>query len=549
MRVQMTAQLGPLPPSLRSLLPAQASPIMVAQAAPPIHESAHKGTDSVQTSRWAHGQQVGSMCSVPAQAGPLQMWHERASPLHLELAKVDPSMASLVMSMLDYDPQTRMSAAQGLSHPFLRGLSPALQLPQSKAHSSNEPSEQDVTTDKVDFEYTAGSLTGVSLPFKPEPRRQLAVSLPTRASPAIQASSASWTLPLPSDPVLRGPGPQLGPFPPTEPPQPQPPPMVNAQQHSPLKAAQTKLEPPAQSDSQLAPPQLGLDHVCAAPRPTVGLSPRQPLSPITKPTQQLLEQPSLSGKLSDQCMRSSSSHSAKQGQHAGRGRHAERRQHAEQGQHAEHHIHDPADTPRRVPSAVNGQTTTDPATAGPLVQPSNARILPHAPCAAADMLPVGSDSPAAAVARQPQAPPAATDGSATATLPAAQPRPSASDPKGNAQALLNCPLQAQHQLVPAATHISENPIPGHAQDAEQDPGEESVQGLQQTLGQSAQGAVQTPGVVRAWNGVTRLLQEMTPGSEVRWSPNCITSLLMAAPPAWQHPQHGHTTPMVQSRAL
>ncbi|KAA6427815.1 MAG: dual specificity tyrosine-phosphorylation-regulated kinase 2-like [Trebouxia sp. A1-2] len=258
---QMTAQLGPLPPSLRSLLPAQASPIMVAQAAPPIHESAHKGTDSVQTSRWAHGQQVGSMCSVPAQAGPLQMWHERASPLHLELAKVDPSMASLVMSMLDYDPQTRMSAAQGLSHPFLRGLSPALQLPQSKAHSSNEPSEQDVTTDKVDFEYTAGSLTGVSLPFKPEPRRQLAVSLPTRASPAIQASSASWTLPLPSDPVLRGPGPQLGPFPPTEPPQPQPPPMVNAQQHSPLKAAQTKLEPPAQSDSQLAPPQLGLDHV------------------------------------------------------------------------------------------------------------------------------------------------------------------------------------------------------------------------------------------------------------------------------------------------
>ncbi|KAL0022839.1 hypothetical protein WJX79_007639 [Trebouxia sp. C0005] len=67
-------------------------------------------------------------------------------------------------------------------------------------------------------------------------------------------------------------------------------------------------------------------------------------------------------------------------------------------------------------------------------------------------------------------------------------------------------------------HGQQNPIPGHAQDAEQDPGEESVQGLQQTLGQSAQGAVQTPGVVRAWNGVTRLLQEMTPGSEIRPPP-------------------------------
>ncbi|KAL0022819.1 hypothetical protein WJX79_002192 [Trebouxia sp. C0005] len=74
-------------------------------------------------------------------------------------------------------------------------------------------------------------------------------------------------------------------------------------------------------------------------------------------------------------------------------------------------------------------------------------------------------------------------------------------------------------------HGQQNPIPGHAQDAEQDPGEESVQGLQQTLGQSAQGAVQTPGVVRAWNGVTRLLQEMTPGSEIRPPPPRKSALL------------------------
>ena len=266
----MTAQLGPLPPSLQSHSPAQASPaqasgaqaspIIAAQAAPPTHVPAHvpahKGTDSVQNYSWSHGQQVGSITTQP---GPLKMWHERARPLHLELAKVDPSMASLVMSMLDCNPQTRMSAAQALTHPFLRGLNPALQLPQSKAHSSAEPPEQAVTTNKVDL-HTAGSLPGVSLPFKPEPRRQLAVSLPIGASPAVQASSASWMASLPSDPLLRAPEPQLGPFHPAQPPQLglwRPPLSLNVQQHSLLKAAQTKLEPPAESDSQLGPPQLG----------------------------------------------------------------------------------------------------------------------------------------------------------------------------------------------------------------------------------------------------------------------------------------------------
>jgi len=522
MQMQMTAQLGPLPPSLRShspaqasaapASPAQASPIMVAQAAPPVQQSAHKGTESVQNHSWAHGQQVGSMCSIPAQAGPLKMWHERASPLHLELAKVDPSMASLVMSMLDYDPQTRMSAARGLSHPFLRGLSPALQLPQSKAHSSTEPSKQAVTTNKVDV-HTAGSLTGVSLPFKPEPRRQLGVSLPIGASPAVQASSASWTLPLPSDPLLRGPGPQLGPFHPAQPPQLglwRPPPSLNVQQHSPLKAVQTKLEPPAESDSRSAEPQLGSSCECAPPRLPVGLYPKQPLSPTTKPAQQLLEQPPLSGKLSRRRMGSSSSH-AKQGQHAGQGQHAEQGHHAEQGQRAEH---DPVDTPGRIPSAVDGPTTTASATASALAQPSNAGILPHAACAAADVLPAGSGSFAAAVARQPQAPPAASSGSATMPLADTQSLHSVSDAEGNAPALGSCSLQAQHQLAPAATHSLDSPVPGHAQDAEQNPGKEIAQGSQQTLVELARGAVQTPGVVRAWNGVTRLLENMTPGSEV-----------------------------------
>ena len=536
--MQMTAQLGPLPLSMRSDSPAQASaapastakappiivaqgsPVMVAQAGPPSHVPAHKGTDSVPNHGWSHGQQVGS---ITAQAGPLKMWHERASPLHLELAKVDPSMASLVMSMLDYDPQTRMSAAQALTHPFLRGLSPELQLPQSKAHSSAEPSEQAFTTNKVDL-HTAGSLTGVSLPFKPEPRRQLAVSLPIGASPAVQASSALWTLPLPSDPLLRGPEPQLGPSHPAQPPQlglSRPPPSFNIQQHSPLKAAQTKLEPPAESNSQLAAPQLGPSRGCSATRPPAGLSHEQPLGLTAKPAQQLLQQPSLSAKLSHRCMRSSSSHATKQGQHAGQGQHAEHGQHAEQGQcaeqgqHVEHDIHDPVDTPRRVPSAVDGPTTVAPATAGALAHPSNAEIRPHAACTSADARPVGSGSPAAAVARQPQAPPAAADGNATAIIADAQSAPSVPDPKGNALAQREkCSLQAQRQLAPAATHSLESPVPGHAQDAEQNFGEESAQGLHQTLGQFAQGAVQTPGVVRAWNGVTRLLENMTPGSEV-----------------------------------
>ena len=118
------------------------------------------------------------------------------------------------------------------------------------------------------------------------------------------------------------------------------------------------------------------------------------------------------------------------------------------------------------------------------------------------------------MARQPQAPPAAADGVATATLADAQSSPLVSDSEGNAPALGNSPLHAQHQSAPAATHSLDSPAPGHAQDAEQNSGEELAQGLQQTLGELARGAVQTPGVVRAWNGVTRLLENMTPGSEV-----------------------------------
>ncbi|KAL0027254.1 hypothetical protein WJX77_007086 [Trebouxia sp. C0004] len=414
---QMTAQLGQLPPSIHPSSPAQASPapaspIMLAQAAPPTHISDHQGTYSVQNHSWSHGQQVES---IVAQAGPLKMWHERASPLHLELAKVDPSMASLVMSMLDYDPQTRMSAAQALSHPFLKGLSPALQLPQSKAHSSAEAPEEAVTTNK------------------------------------------------------------------------------------------------------LAPPQLGPSHECSAPRLSVSLLPEQSLSPTTKPAQQLLEQPPLSGKLSHRCVRSSFSQAAKQGQHVGQG------QDAEQGQRAEHDIHDPIDTPRLVPSAVDGPTTAAPATAGALAQPSDAGIPA---CAAAEPLSVGSGSPAAAVARQPQAPPA--DGSTTATLADAQLPRLVSDPKGNAPALEECSLQAQHQLASAATHTVESPIAGHAQDAKHNPGEEPAQGLLQTLGQSAQAAVHTPGVVRAWNRVTRVQEKMTPGSEAQPPPPSLSEALRAA---------------------
>ncbi|KAL0047800.1 hypothetical protein WJX82_000227 [Trebouxia sp. C0006] len=68
-----------------------------------------------------------------------------------------------------------------------------------------------------------------------------------------------------------------------------------------------------------------------------------------------------------------------------------------------------------------------------------------------------------------------------------------------------------------------------------------IMGLQQTLGELARGAVQTPGVVRAWNGVTRLLETMTPGSEVRPPVPSLSEALLAVglpqrPLTTHHPQ-------------
>lgn len=160
--LQTTAQLGPLPLSLKSQplsCPSQpaAAPAVVPSSNTNTNQSAGVSQAHCSHTVSGHGDlpkytkptafeacagpltdvapaQHGSGGAVPSavvvpRTSPLQLWHEGACLLHLELAKIDSGMASLVMSMLQLDPQDRVSAAGALKHSFLAGACPGLQVP------------------------------------------------------------------------------------------------------------------------------------------------------------------------------------------------------------------------------------------------------------------------------------------------------------------------------------------------------------------------------------------------------------------------------------
>lgn len=130
----MTAQLGYLPADLKH----QSHHITAAAAATPTPRAPTSSNTTAPTAprQLTTAASLQSNAYFPAEPvpmganpSPLKLWHEDACPLHLELAKVDPCMASLVMSMLQLDPRDRVSAANALKHSFLAGASPALQVP------------------------------------------------------------------------------------------------------------------------------------------------------------------------------------------------------------------------------------------------------------------------------------------------------------------------------------------------------------------------------------------------------------------------------------
>ena len=238
--MQMMSQLGPIPGGLlgQSKAPSQAFSLThhgpVAQKSYGTDQSTHhdqsqRGRAAIQgqpTQRPAPGR------TLHLGTGQLEMMHETACPLQMELAKVDPAMSSLVMAMLQYHPQKRVSAAEALSHPFLSELSPALRLlrvrAESKAkrpHGRSQGSAasgdhntaqqallvESLSNQKADKEPSSRQ---PGLPTKPEPRRQPGVNMPTRSNPSAHAPVPSWLLgtlpmPMPSDPLLRPTEPQL----------------------------------------------------------------------------------------------------------------------------------------------------------------------------------------------------------------------------------------------------------------------------------------------------------------------------------------------------
>ena len=128
----MTAQLGYLPADLKH----QSHHLTAAAAATPTPPASSNTTAPTAPRQLTTAASLQSNAYFPAEPvamganpGPLKLWHEDACPLHLELAKVDPCMASLVMSMLQLHPRDRVSAANALKHSFLAGASPALQVP------------------------------------------------------------------------------------------------------------------------------------------------------------------------------------------------------------------------------------------------------------------------------------------------------------------------------------------------------------------------------------------------------------------------------------
>ena len=234
--MQMTAQLGPIPESfqLRSRTQSRASHQhdRAAQTSHVMDQPALHDRFQHARATASHEHQSSTQQAMPGllsiRPGQLKLLHETACPLYLDLAKVDSSMASFVMSMLRYDPQERISAAEALSHPFLLDLLPVLQLlkgdargrgvgPQCRAVHAAEACHQGSPEHAPSpVGQPAKGCPGhrqsqLALPVKPEPRRQAVPSLPARSLSTGQAAAPSWllgTLPMPSDPLLRADQPQ-----------------------------------------------------------------------------------------------------------------------------------------------------------------------------------------------------------------------------------------------------------------------------------------------------------------------------------------------------
>lgn len=235
--LQMTTQLGPFPAALRA-------PYSHTHRLPSRGRAPEACRPTVKSAPL--GQQQQEPASRPCQAtgdkllpgllrpkpGGLSLLHETVCPLHIELARVDPTMALLVMAMLRYDPEQRVSAGEALSHPFLSELNPVLHLLTAKreaddAAEASQGRARGSTDTQAQGVFQQGCQAGAAildqavgtvpaelqpaLPFKPEPRRQPIASLPIQSCSTAQAVALTWVVGrrlLPSDPLLQAAQPQ-----------------------------------------------------------------------------------------------------------------------------------------------------------------------------------------------------------------------------------------------------------------------------------------------------------------------------------------------------
>ena len=464
--MQMFTQLGPFPTALTALTNPQTRAHSLSsqgrgpQASCPTDQPGHQsqqanGRASIQHPQGKHQQSAGSLS---IQIGNLDMLHETACPLHLELARVEPTLASLVMAMLRYDPEQRVSAGEALRHPFLSELSPVLQLlaaqreagarlPQGKAVGGIETHSQgtfqqgcpaEAVSDQAASTLRPGRQSG--LPFKPEPRRQPIASLPTRGHPTAQAAVPSWAdarLPMHSDPLLQAAQPQLHTAQ-----------LQVAQPH--LQAAQPQLQA-SQPQLQVGQPQLQPPQSTLQPLPGQGLVTSLP--DRTAGSSRVIQLPTVMPAVVPSARPS-------------------------------------ADKAAWPPASSGVATCTLPAhqansLSAPLAvggSPTTAD-LPTMPCHT-DQRPASKDVAQASVLGQ--------NSLKGVTLEALG---------GRAR-----PPLRQGQGEPTAV----NALDSRKLHAEEVAGLGAV-GTPQAL---AQGPVKTPGLVKAWNGVTELLQQMSPASQV-----------------------------------
>ena len=559
--LQMTSQLGPMPESLTtrsnpalhsaSLDPnAQALPPTLSQTACHTQGTTRGGKQPPQHCAQAHQGHKGLFCP---QAGALSMWHERVCPLQLELSKVDPGMASMVISMLQYNPQARSSAAQALHHPFLQGLSPVLQLPQERAGGTAELPVAG-SGDRAGAFMQAEGQAEAWVPFKSEPQRQMATSLPKRSSPAKQTAAApciQGTLPVSSTALLTAQEsvqpPQLGIW--------QPPPGLTAHQPPQLGLAQRLLQPqpgsPVGLDSQVSskpehrhPPPPAQLFSAVAKQPEQQLCGQLQVQSTGQPTgTHVSVQASVAAWHAHHVVLASSqaiadslqSHTANQA--AARVATAGHKAVTPMSPSIQHTIVADSTDSGSPPQAVASPAQL----AGTAVEDLSSASGSDLPQPASGVL--GSASGAIQPLRQlPQtnrpspseAASAAAQGSGISEVQRAQHADHLS------RAPQHSPVDLATGVYPALNKVVEKAWPspqapakevGLTSGLDETPGGvthlqgETAQGTAQTLDDTtlgvgdtpyslARGSGQTPGVVKAWNGVAYLLDSMTPASEV-----------------------------------